>query len=475
MLMHDYDAIVIGSGPNGLASAITLQQQGLSVLILEGADTIGGGMRTEELTLPGFKHDVCAAIMPLGADSPFFNTLPLKNFGLEFIYPAIAAAHPFDDGSAAILYPSVEKTAEQLNDPSYKKIMTGPVDSWPSIKNEILGPLANPRHPLLMAKFGWKALQPATVFAKRFTSAKTKAFFAGMAAHAILPLNKIATTAFGFVMLATAHHRGWPLVKGGSVFLAKALADYFISIGGAIKTSFRVRSLAQLPSARAVLFDVSPAQLLQIAGQKISPHYRSQLKKYRYGPGVFKIDWALDAPAPFTSQEARMAGTLHLGNSFSEIVASEKLCWENKIAPRPFVLFTQQSLFDHSRAPQGKHTAWAYCHVPNGSVQNMTEIIERQVERFAPGFRERILARHTMNTNQFEEYNPNYVGGDINGGSIDIGQLFTRPALRLSPYRTSAKGLYLCSASTPPGGGVHGMCGYHAARRALKDVFRIKC
>ena len=472
---RDYDAIVVGSGPNGLSAAITLQQQGLTVLIVEAKDTIGGGLRTQELTLPGFKHDVCSAIHPLAADSPFFNTLPLDRHGLEFIYPLIPVAHPFTDGSVAFIKNTIEETAKLLGkDERVCLNVLGPVvKNWPLIRKDILGPLHFPRHPLLFTKFGWQGLSSAWHLSRKFATRSGRALFAGMAAHSIQPLTNKATSAFGLVMVATALNKGWPLARGGSVSIANALASYFISIGGKIETSFYVASLSQLPSSHAVLFDTTPKQLLEIAGEKFSPYYTSQLNSYRYGAGVFKIDWALDAPTPFPAQEAKQTGVLHLGNTFEEIVESEEAIGNNRHCENPFVLFSQQSLFDDTRAPNGKHTAWAYCHVPHGSQKDMTEIIENQVERFAPGFRERILARHTMNTVQMQAYNSNYVGGDINGGAMDIRQLFTRPALRFSPYHTSAKGLYICSSSTPPGGGVHGMCGYFAARKALKDVFGI--
>ncbi len=322
-----------------------------------------------------------------------------------------------------------------------------------------------------MARFGLKALTSATHLAKRFKTSEAKGLFAGMAAHSIQPLTNLATSAVALVLMASAHLKGWPIPKGGSNQIANALASYFISLGGKIETNFYVKSLEQLPLSHAVLLDVTPKQMLQIAGHRFSPLYKWQLERYRYGPGVFKIDWALDAPIPFTAPACREAGTVHIGNTFAEIANGEQQIWDGKIPEKPFVLLAQPSLFDTSRAPQGKHTAWAYCHVPNGSTTDMTAIIENQVERFAPGFKDTILAKHTMNTAQVEEYNPNYIGGDINGGVIDIGQLFTRPALRWSPYKTSAKGIYICSSSTPPGGGVHGMCGYHAAKKALKDVF----
>lgn len=469
----DYDAIVVGSGPNGLAAAVALQQKGLQVLLAEGKNTIGGGMRSAELTLPGFTHDICSAIHPMAAMSPFFSKLPLAQHGLEYIYPPVAAAHPFDDGTCALVNHSIENTARllSLDEQAYKLLMQPVVDAWPLIADDVLGPLHLPKHPLLMAQFGLKALQPVTKLAGKFTTMQAKGLLAGMAAHSIQPLNNTATSAIALVLLAAAHIKGWPLAKGGSQCVADALASYFTSLGGNIQTGMYITSLKQLPSSHAVLFDVTPQQLLQIAGHKFSSLYKWQLQRYRYGMGVFKIDWALDAPIPFTAEGCRQAGTIHLGNTLEEIAEGEKLSSNGKVAEKPYVLLAQQSLFDATRAPQGKHTAWAYCHVPNGSTKDMAHIIERQVERFAPGFRERILARHTFNNEQLQDYNPNYIGGDINGGIIDIGQLFTRPALRLSPYRTSAKGLYICSSSTPPGGGVHGMCGWHAARRVMKDIF----
>jgi phytoene dehydrogenase-like protein len=471
----DFDALVIGSGPNGLAAAIAMQQQGLSVLIIEGKNEIGGGLRSAELTLPGFVHDVCSAIHPLAIGSPFFNTLPLQDHGLFYTFPELAVAHPFDDGTAAVLQHSVEDTAKLLgaDEQTYLKLMGGLVKDWPDIAADVLGPLHFPKYPVAMARFGLNALTSASYLAKRFQTKAAKGLWAGMAAHSIQPLTKPTTSAIGLVLMAAAHLKGWPIPIGGSKEIANALASYFLSIGGRIETGRYISSLQELPAAKAILFDVTPKQLLQIAGHKFSSIYKWQLERYRYGMGVFKIDWALNAPIPFTATEARKAGTVHIGNTIVEITLSEKLSWQGKHAEKPFVLLAQQSLFDDSRAPEGKHTAWAYCHVPSGSVKDMTESIEKQVERFAPGFSATILARHTMNTAEIERYNPNYIGGDINGGAIDLGQLFTRPVLRSSPYRTSAKGLYLCSSSTPPGGGVHGMCGYHAAKRALQDIFSI--
>jgi len=470
---RDYDAVIVGSGPNGLAAAICLQQQGLSVLIIEGKNEIGGGLRSAELTLPGFIHDICSAIHPLAVGSPFFQQLPLADHGLEYIYPEIAAAHPLDNNTAVVLKQSITETAKLLgeDEETYLKLMQPIVNSWPSIAPDVLGPLHFPKHPLAMAKFGLSALTSATHLAKQFKTTEAKALLAGMAAHSMQPLSKLTTSVIALVLLANGHLQNWPIPKGGSNKIANALASYFVSIGGKIETGTYIKSLDQLPSAHAVLFDVSPKQLLQIAGHRFSAIYKWQLERYRYGMGVFKIDWALDAPIPFKSEACTKAGTIHIGNSIQEITTAEQQTWDGRNTDNPFVLLAQQSVFDATRAPAGKHTGWAYCHVPNGSTVDMTQAIENQVERFAPGFKDIILAKHTMNPAQMEDYNPNYVGGDINGGVIDINQLFTRPALRWSPYKTSAKGLYLCSASTPPGGGVHGMCGYNAAKKVLKDVF----
>ncbi len=473
---REYDAVIVGSGPNGLSAAIALQQAGLSVLIVEAKEAIGGGMRSAELTLPGFTHDICSAIHPLAVGSPFFSRLPLATHGLEYIHPTLCAAHPFDNGEAAVFSNSLGLTAQGLGKDGkvYKKLLEPLVSSWPAIASDALGPIAIPKDPISYAKFGLQAIQSAHSVSKRFSTDKAKGLWAGVAAHSLQPLTNMASAAIGFVLLAVGHLRGWPLPKHGSQQIANALASYFISLGGKIETNFYVKSLDQLPSCRTVLFDVTPRQLLQIAGHKFSSVYKWQLDRYRYGMGVFKIDWALDDVIPFTADDCRLAGTVHLGNTFQEIEGSEHATWKGKHVEKPFVFVAQQSLFDSSRAPAGKHTAWAYCHVPNGSTKDMSEIIEKQIERFAPGFRERILSKHVLNSNQLEKYNPNYIGGDINGGAIDITQLFTRPALRFSPYRTSAKGIYICSASTPPGGGVHGMCGYHAANRALKDIFGLK-
>ncbi|MFL5741617.1 MAG: phytoene desaturase family protein [Flavisolibacter sp.] len=474
MKKTDYDAIVVGSGPNGLAAAITLQQKGFFVLLIEAKSTVGGGMRSAALTLPGFVHDVCSAVHPLAAASPFFKTIPLEQYGLEFIFPSLAATHPLDNGKAVAVYKSMNETASALgmDEKNYLHLLRPLLEDWSGLVKEILSPLHLPSKPFAMARFGLKALKSASRLAKTFETTEAKALWAGMAAHSIQPLTNAATSAFGLMLLASAHGVGWPFIRGGSEALARALSSYFISLGGKIETGFYVRSLKQLPSSKAVLFDVTPRQLLEIAGQKFSSTYRWQLKRYQYGMGAFKIDWALDAPIPFTAAACCHSGTVHIGNSFEEIEASEQQTSEGKIPDRPFVLLAQPSLFDSSRAPQGKHTAWAYCHVPNGSLTDMTSRIEDQVERFAPGFKERILARHVLNPKQMEEYNSNYIGGDINGGMMNLRQLFTRPALRFSPYRTSARGIYICSSSTPPGGGVHGMCGFHSAQKAMRGMVK---
>lgn len=469
----EYDAVIVGSGPNGFAAAITLQRAGLSILLIEAKNTIGGGLRSAELTLPHYIHDVCSAAHPLAVTSPFFKTLPLHEHGLEFIDSPVICAHPFDDGDAAALFRSVEDTAHSLHEDehTYLKLIKPIVRDWPRIEDDALGPLHFPRHPGEMVRFGLKAIHPATKIARRFKSKGARGLWAGISAHSIQPLTSAATSATALVLITAGHLNGWPIARQGSQSIAMALGSYFISLGGVIETGFHIHSLKQIPPCDAILFDTSPRQLLQVDGIHFSSFYKWQLSRYRYGMGVFKMDWALDGPIPFTSEVCRKSGTVHLGNTLEEIVASEQLTSQGKHPGKPFVLLVQPSLFDDTRAPAGAHTAWAYCHVPNGSEINMTDQIEQQVERFAPGFRKRIMARHIMNTRQIEEYNPNYIGGDIIGGAMNLGQLFTRPAVRLSPYSTSAKGIYLCSSSTPPGGGVHGMCGYHAAHRVMKDIF----
>ncbi|QNL49359.1 NAD(P)/FAD-dependent oxidoreductase [Olivibacter sp. SDN3] len=472
----EYDAIVVGSGPNGLAAAILLRQYGLSVLLLEAKGTVGGGMRSAELTLPGFVHDVCSAVHPMAAASPFFNSLPLEYHGLTYINPEVLAAHPFDDGTAGALRRDILETASSFgkDKESYLSLFGPLVEKWPTIAKDLLGPLGFPKYPLNFAQFGLRALLPATILARRFKTKQLKGLWAGMVAHSMLPFQKLTTSAIALVLTINGHITGWPIVKGGTQNMANALASYFLSLGGKIETNVYVRSLKDIPSSRAVVFDTSPRQLLQIAGHKFPYIYKRQMERYRYGMGLFKVDWALDGPIPFTAPECQEAGTVHIGNSFEEVALSESLIANGKHPEKPFVLLAQQSLIDVDRAPRGKHTAYAYCHVPNGSGKDMTATIEQQIERFAPGFHDLILAKHATSTAQLEEYNPNFHGGDVNGGALDIDQLFTRPALRFSPYRTAGKGLYICSASTPPGGGVHGMGGYHAAKQVLADIFKIQ-
>ncbi|MCB0125027.1 MAG: NAD(P)/FAD-dependent oxidoreductase [Caldilineaceae bacterium] len=466
-----YDAIVVGSGPNGLAAAITLARAGWRVLLVEAKSTVGGGMRTAEVTLPGFHHDLCSAIHPLGMGSPFFQTLPLADFGLEWLQPELPVAHPLADGTAVALHRSLDTTAAALGvDGSRWRTLFAPVVAeWERLAPMLLGPLPLPRHPLALGQMGLRAVWPATFLANRlFREERAKALFAGMAAHAILPLEEPLTAAFGLMLGALGHVVGWPLPRGGSQQIANALAAYFQSLGGEIVLDHQVATLAELPPARAVLLDLTPRQVLQIAGDQLPDRYHRQLERYRYGMGVFKIDYALAGPVPWRAAECRRAGTVHLGGTLAEIAAGERAIAQGRHPERPYVLVAQQSLFDARRAPAGRHTLWAYCHVPNGSTVDMTGPIEAQIERFAPGFQELVLARHTTNTVAMERYNANYIGGDINGGRQDLRQFWTRPVPRLNPYATPVPGLYLCSSATPPGGGVHGMCGYHAALAVLR-------
>lgn len=469
---RNYDAVVIGTGPNGLAAAITVAQAARSVLVIEAQQTIGGGARTAELTLPGFRHDICSAVHPMAASSPFFRTLPLRAHGLEWIHPGIPLAHPLDDGTAVTLERSVEKTAQPLGEDGerYIGLMAPIVANWPKLEPFVLGVQRVPRHPLANVAFGRNAMRSGSSLARSvFNSESARALFAGLAAHSILPLEQSPSAAFGLVLAAVAHTTGWPFARGGSQSIAEALASYLRSLGGEIVTALPVESLAQLPAARIVLCDVTPYQLLRIAGSSFTPAFRANLERFRYGPGVCKLDWALDGPIPWTAEACTRAGTVHIGGTIEEIAASERAPWQGKSAQTPFVLLAQPTLFDSERAPAGKHIAWAYCHVPNDSTEDMTLRIESQVERFAPGFRRRILKRSVMLAADLHLHNANLIGGDIAGGASLLSQLFFRPTWRR--YGTSLKSVYICSASTPPGGGVHGMCGHLAARQALEEIY----
>ena len=471
-----YDAVVIGSGPNGFAAAITLAQAKRSVLLLEAKDTVGGGMRSAELTLPGFLHDVCSAIHPLGATSPFFRGLPLKEHGLEFVHPDAPLAHPLDDGRCAMLERSLDATAASLGEDgdAYRKLLA-PLSRDPEpLFDELLAPLHIPKLPFRMASFGLKAIRSATGLADaNFNGDLARALFAGNAAHSILPLERPLTAAVGLILMLSGHAFGWPVARGGSRSIAAALESYLTSVGGEVRTNHPVASMNDLPPARVYLFDVAPRNLARIAGDQLPSGFAKKLERYRHGPAAFKLDWALSQPIPWKNPACLRAATVHVGGTLEEIAQSERRAWTNEPSPRPFVLVGQQSLFDRSRAPRDRQqTGWAYCHVPNGYGGDMTDAIESQVERFAPGFRDTILARCATRPAEFEAYNANYVGGDITGGVQDALQLFTRPTARLSPYTTPNPSIYICSASTPPGAGVHGMCGYHAANAALKRVLR---
>ncbi len=473
--MTSYDAIVVGSGPNGLSAAIVLARAGLSVLVREANATIGGAARSLPLTLPGFVHDIGSAVHPMAVASPFFRSLPLGDHGLQWIQPPLPLVHPIDGAPPAVLGRSIEETEASISPDggAYRRLLQPLVRDWDALIPEILSPPIHfPAHPFALARFGIRALWPATGLNKLvFRGDRAKALFAGLAGHSIVPLEKIASAAIGLVMAASGHASGWPIPRGGAQRISEALAAYLRSLGGTIETNAPVDSVDSLPPSRAVLFDLSPRQVAGIAGNRLPQGYLKSLLRFSYGPGIFKVDWALAGPIPWRDPECARTATLHIGGSAAEISASESAAWNGKFDGKPFLLLAQQSLFDPSRAPAGRHTGWAYCHVPNGSTRDVTEAIESQVERFAPGFRDLILARSTRNTAQMEEWNANLIGGDIGGGANNLLQLLFRPTLSFDPYRTPAKGLYLCSSSTPPGGGVHGMCGYHAARSALRNTF----
>jgi phytoene dehydrogenase-like protein len=470
------DAVVVGAGPNGLAAAIELARAGRSVLVCERSEHVGGGTATAELTLPGYRHDVCSAIHPLAVGSPFLRTLPLAAHGLEMIEPEVQAAHPLDGGRAAVLHRSVQATAAGLGrrDGEAYAALVGPfAAAWDDLAEIVLGAPRPPRHPLLAARFARSGIRGAVGLANStFRGEGARSLFAGMGAHSMLPLDRPPTAAFALVLLALGHAAGWPVARGGSQAIAEAMAAHLRSLGGEIRTGHEVRSTADLPRSRAVLFDATPRQLLAICGGQLPRRYRAALGRYRYGPGVFKVDYALSAPVPWLAEECRRAGTVHVGGALAETAAAEATVARGGHPERPYVLVAQQSLVDAGRAPAGCHTLWAYCHVPNGSAVDMTDAIEAQIERFAPGFRDVVLARSVRGPAALEADNPNYVGGDINGGAADLRQVLARPVLRLSPYATPNPRFFLCSSSTPPGGGVHGMCGHHAARAALRGVLR---
>ncbi len=469
--MSEYNSIIIGSGPNGLAAAIELTRNGHKVLVIEGSPTIGGGTRTGELTLPGFNHDHCSAVHPMGVLSPYLQKLPLNRFGLKWIYPEVSVAHPMDNEPTILLSRSLEDTGKFLgnDDESWSNTFSYFKENGHRLLEDSLKPLGIPKNPFLLASFGIRAIMPAKTFANLFFKDKyAKALFAGCAAHSVVPLDFFFTSALGLMFGITGHMVDWPVAKGGSKAITESMALYFQSMGGTIQTSNWIKSLANLPEADNYLFDTNPGQLAQIASSVLPMNYKRRLMKYNYGPGAFKIDWALSGPIPWKDNNALKASTVHIGGTLEEISLSERMAWEGKHCKKPFVILCQQSQFDDTRAPIGKHTGYAYCHVPNGSTKDMTEEIENQIERFAPGFKEIILKRHKTNTLEFQEYNPNFYGGAITGGAADISQLFSRPILRFNPYSTPNPKIFICSASTPPGGGVHGMCGYWAARSVLK-------
>ena len=461
-------ACVIGAGPNGLAAAIVLAQAGLHVDVLEAESTPGGAARTMELTLPGFLHDFGSAVHPLAAGSPFFASLPLQNHGLEWIHSPAPVAHPLDDGTAVVLERDLNAAKAALGEDgkAWVNLVQPFAEHWREFAPEVLRPvLSIPKHPFLLAQFGMNAFLSAKAIAHGFRSERTRALFAGLAAHSFLALDEPLSGAFGLLLAITAHSVGWPVPRGGAQAITKALCGHLSTLGGEIKTSSRVESLADLSGYDVVLCDVTPRQLLTIGGDRLSASYKRQLSKFQYGPGVFKVDYALSAPIPWKAADCLRAATVHIGGSFDDIAVSEKAMRRSQHAERPFVLLSQPTLFDPSRAPAGKHIAWAYCHVPNGSTVDMLPRVEAQIERFAPGFRETVLARRVFSPVELQAMDANLIGGDIVGGAMDLRQFLFRPTVR--GYATSARDVYICSASTPPGGGVHGMCGYHAARKAL--------
>ncbi len=473
----NFDAFVIGSGPNGLSAAIALAQQGLKVKVIEAKDSIGGGTRTEELNEPGFYHDVCSTVHATALSSPFLSSLPLDKHGLEWAHPEFPVAHPLEHGEAVIAEKSLGNTLRRLGGDSknYRNLFKEFIDSWEYLSKDLFGELRIPNHPLAMMRFGWYGMFSCKLLSNSFFDLeRTKAYFSGLAAHSILPLEDAFTASYGLVLGTSVHTVGWPVAKGGSKSVTNAMAQYLRELDGEIELGHHVQSLDELPSDKPVLFDLTPHQIVHIADSELSDNARKRLLNYKYGPGVFKVDFSLSEQVPWKNEDCKKAGTLHLGGTIEEIIHSEKLIWNNEHPDKPYVLAVQASVCDNSRAPEGKHTLWTYCHVPHGSTKNMEEEIINQVERYAPGFRDTIIAKSSMNSMDFEKYNPNYIGGDIVGGSQNFGQLFARPLLKWDPYKLPGDRLYICSSSTPPGGGVHGMCGYNAAKSALKNEFGIK-
>ncbi|HUF34229.1 MAG TPA: NAD(P)/FAD-dependent oxidoreductase [Acidimicrobiales bacterium] len=472
MARVEHDAIIVGAGPNGLAAATTLAEGGASVLVLEAGETIGGGARTAELTLPGFRHDVCSAIHPTGVLSPYLSSLPLADHGLEWLHPEVQAAHPLGGDRAAVLLRSVEATAAALGDDrGYARVIGPLVDGWDDLAPHLLGP---PRRlaarPVHATRFGARALLPATVTGRLFDGEPARALFAGVAAHIASRLDRPLTSAAGLVLTAAGHVGGWPVARGGSQSIVDALASHLATFPSHIETGHRVTDIDDLPPSKVVLLDVTPRQLLAIAGHRLPDRYRRRLASFRYGAGSFKLDYALDGPVPWTAEACRRAGTVHLGGTMAEIAAAEREVHLGRISDHPYVLVAQQSVVDPSVAPAGRHTLWAYTHVPNGSTVDMTSRIEDQIERAAPGFRDLVLARAARGPAEMEEHNANLVGGDIAGGAVDGLQAVFRPLIAFRPYRTPDAAVFLCSSSTPPGAGVHGMCGHWAARAALRAL-----
>lgn len=471
MSAREYDAVVVGSGPNGLMAAITMARAGRHTVVFEASSTAGGGSRSAALTEPGFVHDVCSSVHPTALASPAFATVPLGTHGVEWCHPDVALAHPLDGGRAGLLHRSVDETAHGLDadEQAYRSLFARYVAKAGPVSETLLSPFGIPAAPFTMARFGLDAIRSVQgLTQRRFATDEARSLLAGSAAHSMVALDAPGTAGYGLFLTLLAHAVGWPVAAGGSQRIADALVAELTGLGGEIVTDHEVTALADLPPARSVLLDVTPRQLLALGGDRIPARYRRTLHRYRYGPGVFKIDWALSGPVPWANPAVGRSATVHLGGTIEEIASSEAEVLAGRVPARPFVIFVQAAVADPSRAPAGKHTGWAYCHVPNGSTVDCTDAIEAQVERFAPGFGDTILARHTMTAPAMQAYDGNYVGGDINGGAGTLRQVFTRPAVSLHPWVTPMKGVYLCSSATPPGGGVHGMCGWHAARAALR-------